>query len=491
MNPPTHSNQLWWDPNAGPEPSMNADALWSQNQASAAAGPYYGIPHEQHGYYPSAHPDDVQPRTHRPRKRTEQDSDVTGEYRINSHRPVWSVPSENVSQNSKESRYAFEESCHEFRARPDGMDSRHGSSRKKSNRRQATHYGQEEDYDGDYGYEIQGHEFGPKGSHDETPGFYCPQNCGFVGMDKNSLRKHMSIHKDKRFSCEKCEACFHTPRDLRRHQEARHTMSKSKTEYICKFPGCDRDEKWPFKRKDNARQHLYNVHQMDDGDNLIREIIVANSSAQYNERSSETQFRAGHRPTGSSSTDDTVYSAVSYDSNPGYYSHEDLEDEDVMARFTTFEDYESDIDFDRCAQEIQPWSEDFGSGIKQTDLESRIQNRKRSKSEAYTRSASHPGPQQPLYYQGQGHLVQHDDSQQYQYTERCHTFEDASSANSQSHIKEESPAPRSHYPFGQTSSTAIRKPGKYPPDHVGKAYRCENPSIVGSLEDVFEKVLVI
>ncbi|KAK6344635.1 hypothetical protein TWF718_006593 [Orbilia javanica] len=510
MDPSLHlsdSNQQWWGPDAGFEDPMNAGASWYPNQVPASEFEPYGIPHEQHGYgHPPPHAEGVQPRPHRSRKRSDQNFDLRDrDYEVNSYRPVFSVPRENVSRTSTDGRYEFAESCHEFMVRPDsgleGMsqdaDGRQGSSRKKSTHRAATHYAQEAEYDDNYAYVAQRpiSDFEQGGNQETEPIFYCPQpHCGYASPSKNSLRKHMSIHGAKKFFCENCSADFHAAKDLRRHQETKHTVSNARKNYICKAQNCGRDGRWPFTRKDNARQHVMHVHEIshDRVDEYIEEIAGAAP------RNSEQQFRAGHRPTNSSSTDDTIYSNLSYDSNPGYHSHEDLGGEDIIAEFTYLQEYDSDLDLGHPStqenwqqERFRPSGPEYGKQVKYLNPSSRPQGRRRSRSEVESRSPSNMDPQQASYYQSREHLVRDEDLQQYS-TERSYLCSDRSVVlPMQSQVKEESPGPNQRSGRSLNASTATKKPTKHLSNYAGKTYRPETSAAAESLEAAFEKVLTI
>ncbi|RVD87099.1 uncharacterized protein DFL_005344 [Arthrobotrys flagrans] len=487
----SHPNQQSWDPGAP----------WCPNQVPASEFEPYGIPHEQHGHHSPVHSEGIQPRSHRSRKRSKQNPEFgERDFKVNSYRPVFSVPPENVSRTSKGGCYEFAESCHEFPVSdrvPQEVDGRQ-NARKKGAGRQVMHYAQEAEFDDNYFYEAQGsNEFDHISNQEAAPIFYCTHpRCGYACPDKNSLRKHVSIHGEKKFSCENCTADFHTARDLRRHQEAKHTVSNARKYYICKVSKCPRDETKPLSRKDNARQHVMQVHGIGNGrvDDFIEEIVRTTPEI------AEPQFRAGHRPTGSSSTDDTVYSTLSYDSNPGYHSHEDPEGEDIIAEFTYLQEYDSDLDVghpfiqENWQQQIfGPWAVNHENQTKCVDPSSRLQGRRRSRSDAQTRSPSHLDPQVPQYYQERGDMVQNEDLQQYHITERSHCYSDRSSLNQplQSQIKEESPGPGQHHRLPSTASTATKKPAKRLPNPVGKTYHSETSATTDSLEAAFEKALVI
>ncbi|KAF3106865.1 hypothetical protein TWF103_005949 [Orbilia oligospora] len=495
-------NQQWWDPDASFEGSMNAGASWypDLNQVPASEFEPYGIPHEQHSYN---HHEPVHSfeggqhgRSHRSRKRSDQNPDLRErDFKVNSYRPVFSVPPENVSRTSKDGSYDFAESCHAFRARPDSalerapqdISGRH-STRRKGTNRNAMNYTQEIELDDTYVSEAhQSSEFEHSSNKDATLIFYCPHvNCGYAGPDKNSLRKHLSIHGERKFSCEKCSADFHTARDLRRHQEAKHTISNAKKNYICKVPKCTRDATWPFTRKDNARQHVMHVHEIGNGrvDDFIEEVVPP--------------FRGGHRPTNSSSTDDTVYSTLSGDSNIGYHSHEDPEGEDIIAEFTHLQEYDSDLDIGYPSTQenwqqagLGPWDLDHESQAKPFDLNPRLQGRRRSKSEIQSRSALHLDPQAPLYYQQREGMVQDEDFQLYHHSEQSNCYDSRSPINHISQIKEESPGPGQHYRLPSTASTATKKPPKHLSNRTSQTYHPETSATTESLEAAFEKVLII
>ncbi|EWC43659.1 hypothetical protein DRE_01546 [Drechslerella stenobrocha 248] len=107
---------------------------------------------------------------------------------------------------------------------------------------------------------------GPK----DTPERHKPFPCDIGGCnksfpDKAGLRKHKYTHKSPAYSCDKCPKEFHTTRDLRRHKSALHPggpgpIRTTRTMFICKYPGCNRNRRRPFTRKDNARQHIMGVH---------------------------------------------------------------------------------------------------------------------------------------------------------------------------------------------------------------------------------------
>ncbi|KAK6519938.1 hypothetical protein TWF506_000232 [Arthrobotrys conoides] len=507
MNPSHLSdpNQQWWDPDAGFENSTNAGTSWYPNQVSAPEFESYGrIPHDQHGYshHEAVHSfeDSQHGRSHRSRKRPDQNLDLRErDFKVNSYRPVFSVPPENVSRTSKDGSYEFAESCHAFRARPDSpsgemlqdVTGRHNIKRKDTSRR-ALHYTQEAEFGDKYGPEAhRPSEFAfDKSNQDATLIFYCPHiDCGYAGPDKNSLRKHLSIHGARKFSCEKCTADFHTARDLRRHQEAKHPISNARKIFICKVPRCNRDETRPFTRKDNARQHVIQVHEVenDRAEDFIKEIMGASPE--------KPTFRA-HRPTGSSSTDDTIYSNLSHDSNASYNSFEDPEGEDIIAEFTYLQEYDSDLDVgypssqDWQQDSFCAWASEHEQQMKPFDLSPQFQGRRRSKPEIQSRSASHLDRQAPLYQRREG-MVQDEACQSYNHTERSSRYVNQSHIRPISQIKEESPDPRQRYRFPSNAATAIEKPAKQFPNSGGKTYHPETSVTTESLEAAFEKVLVL
>lgn len=174
--------------------SLALHASWSHrypNQAPAA--PYHEIPHDQHGYgHQQVHSEEFQPRSHRSRRRPEQNSDHGGrEYPVNSHRPIFSVQPGNVSRTPQDGLYGFEESCHEFVAGPNAA-----AERTRRRPRQDRHYPQEVELGGNYTYEAEG-EYGEgvmRGVLDvDQQGypdvFTCSfPRCGNAFMDKNSLK---------------------------------------------------------------------------------------------------------------------------------------------------------------------------------------------------------------------------------------------------------------------------------------------------------------
>ncbi|KAF3923802.1 hypothetical protein ABW21_db0200081 [Orbilia brochopaga] len=56
---------------------------------------------------------------------------------------------------------------------------------------------------------------------------------------------------------------FRTHRDLERHCKTCHVDSAgSINKYICRYPGCTRELERSFSRRDNARQHVVDVHKV-------------------------------------------------------------------------------------------------------------------------------------------------------------------------------------------------------------------------------------
>lgn len=308
------------------------------------------------------------------------------------------------------------------------------------------------------------------------------------------FRKHEKIHGARMHSCGACGADFHTSRDLRRHQETIHRDSEVMKSYVCNVRGCGRLGK-PFSRKDNARQHVARVHEIFDGvDDMIEEIIGTSPAKPSGSKS--TQFRAGHRTRGSSSTDDTTFSTVSYDSNPGYHSHEDAEADDPIARYTYLEEYDSDLDINHDSRGPSLWQTQHGErGPERKYSSSYAQSRGRSKSDAQgsSRGASHL----------EQNSTQGSDFQPLEWRDRSHCYDDRSAVSQfiQEQIKEESPVPdlnartpgqaqRRRRP-GRAGSPGTKQSRKHPSDYDGKVYRSENPNDLEPLEDVFDKVLHI
>ncbi|KAK6496971.1 hypothetical protein TWF481_001950 [Arthrobotrys musiformis] len=501
-------NQPWWDPNAGLDTSIDDGASWYPNQASVV----YGIPQEQHGYehYPSAHSSSegtVLSRSHRTRKRSEQNPDLADkDFDVISSRPVFSVP--NVARTSKDGRYDFAESCHEFRASegmPHGVEGHQNYHRKKSTRQGATHYSQEAEYDDDYAYEARRFEDDNthRGNQEAGSIIYCPhEGCGFAGPDKNSIRKHIGIHGARKFYCGRgeCAAGFHTARDLRRHEESIHRGSKASKNYICKVSKCHRDATRPFTRKDNARQHIVNVHVHEIGNARIDDFIEAIGEPEPPQRQSR------HRPTGSSSTDDTVSSSFSYESNHRYHGHEDPEGEDMFEKFTYLQEYDSDLDVGWSRGDVGHFSakehqlqSPFGPGAlelesqqKYSDPRPLIQSGRRLRVDTHSQSATNTEQRGPAYYQERDRNIQSEDLQWYD-NERAHGYSDRSATAQQvrSQIKEESPFTIKRHYHGPIASTATKKPTKHLTNPTGKTYHPETSATTESLEAAFEKSLTI
>ncbi|KAJ6261693.1 hypothetical protein Dda_2491 [Drechslerella dactyloides] len=119
-----------------------------------------------------------------------------------------------------------------------------------------------------------------------------------AGLRSERDRKHKYIHNQRAYSCDDCPKKFHASRDLRRHLEACHTGGTGpitrRPRYFCKYPGCGRDSEHPFSRRDNARQHIKEVHHI-LGKN-IEELLESGSDEKVKEHEvvMETTLETAH-----------------------------------------------------------------------------------------------------------------------------------------------------------------------------------------------------
>jgi hypothetical protein len=94
-------------------------------------------------------------------------------------------------------------------------------------------------------------------------GLRCSE-CGLTFPKPYLLNKHRKKHNPP-FKCtiDQCEQAFQFKKDLKRHQDARHTQSADGVVLLCcPYSGCkfSSESGYGSSRKDNLRRHIRNQH---------------------------------------------------------------------------------------------------------------------------------------------------------------------------------------------------------------------------------------
>ena len=92
----------------------------------------------------------------------------------------------------------------------------------------------------------------PPPPHQQYPAFTCPE-CNKSYSSKNSLKRHMDIHKGHfAYRCEQCNKGFQNRGPFRAHLATVHNMEEMKVS----CPVCQAK----FTRSDNMKAHMQMVH---------------------------------------------------------------------------------------------------------------------------------------------------------------------------------------------------------------------------------------